>query len=141
MTSVFSRENVGVILMSRAVCVCVSVLRLLFSTINSTQDLSLPTRLATTMAGDHKCPVCQATFTRPQHVARHMRSRKHYLSYPLHLAPQFKPFSFAPSLLSLQIPVIVHTSVSIVEISSLEGFSFFFPSFPAFLSPHSPLCR
>ena len=30
----------------------------------------------TTMGGDHKCPVCQATFTRPQHVARHMRSRK-----------------------------------------------------------------
>jgi hypothetical protein len=29
-----------------------------------------------TMAGDHKCPVCQATFTRPQHVARHMRSRE-----------------------------------------------------------------
>ncbi|SRR5216683_1220521 len=28
------------------------------------------------MAGDHKCPVCQATFTRPQHVARHMRSRE-----------------------------------------------------------------
>ncbi|GLB45248.1 putative C2H2 finger domain protein [Lyophyllum shimeji] len=26
------------------------------------------------MGGDHKCPVCQATFTRPQHVARHMRS-------------------------------------------------------------------
>ncbi|KAI0350424.1 hypothetical protein OH77DRAFT_1463778 [Trametes cingulata] len=26
------------------------------------------------MAGDHKCPVCQSTFTRPQHVARHMRS-------------------------------------------------------------------
>ncbi|KAI0247682.1 hypothetical protein BJV78DRAFT_1243170 [Lactifluus subvellereus] len=26
------------------------------------------------MAGDHKCPVCQATFTRPQHVVRHMRS-------------------------------------------------------------------
>ncbi|KAH7341776.1 hypothetical protein B0J17DRAFT_714946 [Rhizoctonia solani] len=26
------------------------------------------------MAGDHACPVCQATFTRPQHVARHMRS-------------------------------------------------------------------
>ncbi|KAF8885466.1 hypothetical protein BD779DRAFT_674752 [Infundibulicybe gibba] len=26
------------------------------------------------MTGDHKCPVCQATFTRPQHVARHMRS-------------------------------------------------------------------
>ncbi|KAH8984381.1 hypothetical protein EDB86DRAFT_153566 [Lactarius hatsudake] len=26
------------------------------------------------MAGDHKCPVCNATFTRPQHVARHMRS-------------------------------------------------------------------
>ena len=29
-----------------------------------------------TMAGDHKCTVCQATFTRPQHVSRHMRSRK-----------------------------------------------------------------
>jgi hypothetical protein len=28
------------------------------------------------MGGDHKCPVCQATFTRPQHVARHMRSRE-----------------------------------------------------------------
>jgi Zinc-finger of C2H2 type len=28
------------------------------------------------MAGDHKCTVCQATFTRPQHVSRHMRSRK-----------------------------------------------------------------
>ena len=27
------------------------------------------------MAGDHKCLVCNATFTRPQHVARHMRSR------------------------------------------------------------------
>ncbi|TRM59630.1 hypothetical protein BD626DRAFT_507831 [Schizophyllum amplum] len=26
------------------------------------------------MGGDHKCQVCQATFTRPQHVARHMRS-------------------------------------------------------------------
>ncbi|KAI0781760.1 hypothetical protein C8Q75DRAFT_571611 [Abortiporus biennis] len=26
------------------------------------------------MAGDHKCPVCNSTFTRPQHVARHMRS-------------------------------------------------------------------
>ncbi|CUA76092.1 urate oxidase [Rhizoctonia solani] len=26
------------------------------------------------MAGDHACPVCLATFTRPQHVARHMRS-------------------------------------------------------------------
>jgi hypothetical protein len=28
------------------------------------------------MGGDHRCPVCQATFTRPQHVARHMRSRE-----------------------------------------------------------------
>lgn len=32
-----------------------------------------------TMGGDHKCPVCQATFTRPQHVARHMRSRTYLL--------------------------------------------------------------
>ncbi|RDB16404.1 Uricase [Hypsizygus marmoreus] len=31
-------------------------------------------QLHPTMGGDHKCPVCQATFTRPQHVARHMRS-------------------------------------------------------------------
>jgi hypothetical protein len=31
------------------------------------------------MGGDHKCPVCQATFTRPQHVARHMRSRMYSL--------------------------------------------------------------
>ena len=65
-----------------------------------------------TMAGDHKCPVCQATFTRPQHVARHMRSRK--LPSPLHLTPPPHP-----SL--LQIPEIVLTNVSIVEISSLEG--------------------
>ncbi|KAF8830945.1 hypothetical protein HHX47_DHR1000258 [Lentinula edodes] len=28
------------------------------------------------MGGDHKCPVCSATFTRPQHVVRHMRSPK-----------------------------------------------------------------
>ncbi|KAG8825863.1 hypothetical protein FRC18_010191 [Serendipita sp. 400] len=27
------------------------------------------------MGGDHKCPVCGSTFTRSQHVARHMRSR------------------------------------------------------------------
>lgn len=27
-----------------------------------------------------QCPVCQSTFTRPQHVARHMRSRKWLLS-------------------------------------------------------------
>lgn len=29
------------------------------------------------MGGDHRCSVCQATFTRPQHVARHMRSREY----------------------------------------------------------------
>jgi hypothetical protein len=39
------------------------------------------------MGGDHKCPVCEATFTRPQHVARHMRSRMSFVSAPaLHLA-------------------------------------------------------
>lgn len=32
------------------------------------------------MGGDHKCPVCGSTFTRSQHVARHMRSRKLYHS-------------------------------------------------------------
>ena len=37
-----------------------------------------------TMAGDHKCPVCQATFTRPQHVARHMRSRTSFPPNPSH---------------------------------------------------------
>ena len=38
------------------------------------------------MGGDHKCSVCQATFTRPQHVARHMRSRR----YPSQIgAPPF----------------------------------------------------
>ncbi|RXK38451.1 hypothetical protein M231_04216 [Tremella mesenterica] len=26
------------------------------------------------MAGDHKCPLCSATFTRPQHVGRHLRA-------------------------------------------------------------------
>lgn len=36
------------------------------------------------MGGDHKCPVCQATFTRPQHVARHMRSREYSPSTLLH---------------------------------------------------------
>jgi DNA-directed RNA polymerase subunit RPC12/RpoP len=39
-------------------------------------QLRLQLQLRTTMAGDHKCSVCQATFTRPQHVSRHMRSRK-----------------------------------------------------------------
>ena len=35
-----------------------------------------PAPLRVIMGGDHQCSVCQATFTRPQHVARHMRSRK-----------------------------------------------------------------
>ncbi|ORX39256.1 hypothetical protein BD324DRAFT_321282 [Kockovaella imperatae] len=26
------------------------------------------------MGGDHKCPLCEATFTRPQHVGRHLRA-------------------------------------------------------------------
>ncbi|WOO78567.1 Cell wall integrity transcriptional regulator CAS5 [Vanrija pseudolonga] len=26
------------------------------------------------MGGDHKCPLCSATFTRPQHVGRHLRA-------------------------------------------------------------------
>jgi hypothetical protein len=37
---------------------------------------TIPLPLLLPMAGDHKCPVCNATFTRPQHVARHMRSRQ-----------------------------------------------------------------
>ncbi|KAI0090199.1 hypothetical protein BDY19DRAFT_938969 [Irpex rosettiformis] len=51
------------------------------SSILSTSPVSSPTPRASTpgsnhlvMAGDHKCPVCSSTFTRPQHVARHMRS-------------------------------------------------------------------
>jgi hypothetical protein len=79
------------------------------------------------MAGDHKCPVCQATFTRPQHVARHMRSRKQFHSLlTLPTEPVPPP----------QIPAIVHTNVSIVEISSLEGLSFLF--FSAFFSSPRP---
>lgn len=39
-----------------------------------------------TMAGDHKCPVCGSTFTRSQHVARHMRSRA-YTPLPVQLLP------------------------------------------------------
>ncbi|KAI0247672.1 hypothetical protein BJV78DRAFT_1243055 [Lactifluus subvellereus] len=45
------------------------------------------------MAGDHKCPVCQASFTRPQHVARHMRFHKlefPQLTHSLHSSPVFK---------------------------------------------------
>ena len=42
------------------------------------------------MGGDHKCPVCEATFTRPQHVARHMRSRASAVSAPLHRLPLFQ---------------------------------------------------
>lgn len=51
------------------------------------------------MAGDHKCPVCQATFTRPQHVARHMRSRKHLLPYPLRGSTSLLSLLLHPSYL------------------------------------------
>jgi hypothetical protein len=34
------------------------------------------------MGGDHKCPVCGSTFTRSQHVARHMRSRTSLSPFP-----------------------------------------------------------
>ncbi|KAF8753524.1 hypothetical protein RHS01_06929 [Rhizoctonia solani] len=37
-------------------------------------DHLLLEELSVNMGGDHMCPVCSATFTRPQHVARHMRS-------------------------------------------------------------------
>ncbi|KAG2341189.1 hypothetical protein BDR05DRAFT_965525 [Suillus weaverae] len=40
------------------------------------------------MGGDHQCPVCQATFTRPQHVARHMRSRMYFF---FHSSTNFAP--------------------------------------------------
>jgi len=43
------------------------------------------------MAGDHKCPVCQATFTRPQHVARHMRSRTSSTIITFHRTPHSLP--------------------------------------------------
>lgn len=90
-----------------------------------------------TMAGDHKCPVCQATFTRPQHVARHMRSRKLLLS----------TCSSSSSPPPLQTPAIVRTNVSIVEISSLEGpFSLLVPDSTHFrlsdlLSRHINKCH
>ncbi|KAJ3813226.1 hypothetical protein F5876DRAFT_23870, partial [Lentinula aff. lateritia] len=38
----------------------------------------------------HKCPVCSATFTRPQHVVRHMRSHTGDRPYKcLHCGDQF----------------------------------------------------
>jgi hypothetical protein len=83
------------------------------------------------MAGDHKCSVCQATFTRPQHVSRHMRSRK-LLRY-CSSRPAYTP--------TQQIPAIAHTSVSIVETSSPEGLSsLHLPSPAAPLISISPLC-
>ena len=74
------------------------------------------------MGGDHKCPVCQATFTRPQHVARHMRSRK----FPI--APQNRSVDPTLNLIFLfQIPVTDRTSANTVEISLREG-SFIYKS-------------
>jgi hypothetical protein len=91
------------------------------------------------MGGDHKCPVCQATFTRPQHVARHMRSRtfqslKMHLPAPLVtpmpcLHPDFMlfyPLLYPPSsrtycrFARIQTLAIVLTNANIVEIS-LQG--------------------
>ena len=65
------------------------------------------------MGGDHKCPVCEATFTRPQHVARHMRSR----SSP-------RPMLHLPVLTRFQTQVIDLTNVNFVEINSLGGLPF-----------------
>lgn len=83
------------------------------------------------MGGDHKCPVCQATFTRPQHVARHMRSRKSRFIIALGLwsapqpictidpstVPHFSDFSLLPQ----QIRATALISASIVGISLLGG--------------------
>ena len=66
-----------------------------------------------TMGGDHRCPVCQATFTRPQHVARHMRLRTSPL-LPFH--PAHLPLSTNPN----QTPVTVRTNANTVEIN-LQG--------------------
>ena len=60
------------------------------------------------MGGDHRCPVCQATFTRPQHVARHMRSRK-------------SPTPPNPAADSPQTPATAPTSVCTAVISLPEG--------------------
>lgn len=59
--------------------------------------LVVHTLITIAMAGDHKCPVCQATFTRPQHVARHMRSRE----FP------DPPSPHAPSLVELAVPLVI----------------------------------
>lgn len=79
------------------------------------------------MGGDHKCPVCEATFTRPQHVARHMRSRSSPKSM-LHL----------PVLTRFQTQVIDLTNVNFVEINSLGGLLPFYIilwlQYPAYLS-------
>ncbi|KAH9955920.1 hypothetical protein BC827DRAFT_823662 [Russula dissimulans] len=76
-----SRDNFTDFLTNYFVCDCDCVLRLLYDSAR-TSSAHRPRRRTTlreyhyllSMAGDHKCPVCQATFTRPQHVARHMRS-------------------------------------------------------------------
>ena len=60
------------------------------------------------MGGDHRCPVCQATFTRPQHVARHMRSRE-------------SPTPPHPAANPLQTPATAPTSVCTAVISLPEG--------------------
>lgn len=74
------------------------------------QGRTASTKYVEIMGGDHKCPVCQATFTRPQHVARHMRSRK---SPPPWSAPPLHAHAFAP-----QTPATDPTNASIAAISS-----------------------
>lgn len=64
------------------------------------------------MGGDHNCPVCQATFTRPQHVARHMRSRRFRL-------PRSTPSTHS----WLQTRATVRTNASTVETNLQEGSS------------------
>ncbi|CED82303.1 urate oxidase [Phaffia rhodozyma] len=40
------------------------------------------------MGGTNKCPLCDATFTRPQHVARHMRAHTGDRPYPCLFCPE-----------------------------------------------------
>jgi len=94
----------------------------------TSSNFELLSTLTAAMGGDHQCPVCQATFTRPQHVARHMRSRMSIFPSPvwLHFVTGARPtpppvlFLFQLTDSDPQTLEIVPTSVSIVE-TNLQG--------------------
>lgn len=106
------------------------------------------------MGGDHKCSVCQATFTRPQHVARHMRSREFILtssftfdfpsspllSLPIFPFPSSSYFPFPSSVFLF----VFHLLVSLSRFMLAIALSLFPPSLPPLddyeLLPFVSLC-